>query len=108
MALVRRRAFSNDQWTMPGAQLLQVRYRRGEPFVRDPSQLITGRPCRGEPRWSSQASLGRLPRDAFDHVWLIDPPRLDPRLFAGMTPVWRDRESVLYRIGDRRPPEPTE
>ena len=35
MAIARRHAFSNDQWTMAGAQLLQVRYRPGLPFIRD-------------------------------------------------------------------------
>ena len=41
LAIVRRHAFSNDQWTMAGAQLLNVRYRAGFPFIRDATQIVT-------------------------------------------------------------------
>src|SRR3546814_13430794 len=41
LAIVRRHAFSNDQWTMAGAQLLSVDYADGGRFVRDPSQIVT-------------------------------------------------------------------
>ena len=44
MAMVRRHAFSNDQWVMPGAQLLTVRYKPGWPFIRDASQVVTAAP----------------------------------------------------------------
>ena len=33
LAIVRNHAFSNDQWTMEGAQLLHIRYRPGWPFT---------------------------------------------------------------------------
>ena len=39
LAIVRNHAFSNDQWTMQGAQLLHVRYRPGWPFIRDATQV---------------------------------------------------------------------
>src|SRR5205085_9234601 len=45
MAIVRRHAFSNDQWTMAGAQLLQVRYRPGWHCFRHPTDVVTSRRC---------------------------------------------------------------
>ncbi|HEV2748253.1 MAG TPA: hypothetical protein VGW34_13255 [Allosphingosinicella sp.] len=104
MATVRRRAFTNDQWTMAGAQLLSVHYPPGEPFVRDPSQVVTALKCRYE-RWLPIAeALRRLPREAFDYVWLINPPPYGPELVEGLEPVWRSGTSVLYRVVDRGPP----
>jgi len=98
MAMVRRRAFSNDQWTMVGAQLLTVHYQEGGRFVRDPSQMVTERQCRGETWLSLDNTLKRLPREAFDYIWLIRPPRHDPALLEGLQPIWRNGSSLLYRV----------
>jgi len=98
MAIVRNHAFSNDQWTMAGAQLLQVRYSPGWPFVRDATQIVTERRCPNEYWRSIEMALAIVPRDAFDYVWLIDPPRFDPWLADGLRPVWRSGTSVLYRV----------
>jgi hypothetical protein len=98
MAIVRRNAFSNDQWTMAGAQLLTVRYRPGWPFLRDATQIVTERHCPLEFWRDIDSALQLIPRDAFDYVWLIDPPAYDPVLTFGMTPIWRNGRSVLYRV----------
>jgi hypothetical protein len=95
---VRREAFANNQWTLPGAQLLSIDYPQGGRFVRDPSQIVTLRRCRGEWWLTIEQSLRYFPRQAFDYVWLIDPPPYDPRLATGLTPIWRDGTSVLYRV----------
>lgn len=99
LAIVRREAFSNDQWTMEGAQLLDVHYRAGWPFVSDPSQIVTQRRC-GSERWLPiETALRVLPREAFDYVWLITPPPYDPAVAAGLSPLWRGPgSSVLYRV----------
>lgn len=99
LAIVRRHAFSNDQWTMAGAQLLQVRYKPGWPFIRDPSQIIVHRHCPGEIWRSLDQALAALPRDAFDYVWLIAPPGpVDAKLTQGLRPIWRSGTSLLYRV----------
>ncbi|HTU10108.1 MAG TPA: hypothetical protein VMG08_04340 [Allosphingosinicella sp.] len=103
LAITRRHAFSNDQWTMAGAQLLNVRYRAGWPYIRDPTMVVTARRCPREFWRSLDTSLATFPRDAFDYVWLIDPPAHDPYLTTGLIEVWRDGTSVLYRV-DRSPP----
>lgn len=97
-AIVRRHAFSNDQWTMEGAQLLDVIYRAGAPFIGDPSQIVTFARCRGERWWPIGDALEALPREAFDHVWLIDPPPFDPALTEGWELLWQDGTSRLYRL----------
>lgn len=98
MATVRRSAFSNDQWTTAGAQLLNARYAPGGWFVRDPSQIVTENRCRGEYWMSIDQALARFPRGSFDYLWLIDPPSHHPALTAGLAEVWRDGSSVLYRL----------
>jgi hypothetical protein len=98
LAIVRRHAFSNDQWTMEGAQLLDVHYRQGWPFIRDPSQIVTRARCRREVWRPIGIALAYFPRHAFDHVWLIGPPPFDPALTEGWEELWRDGDSVLYRI----------
>jgi hypothetical protein len=98
MAIVRNHAFSNDQWTMAGAQLLQVRYRPGWPFVRDATQIVTQRRCPYEYWRSLDLALAIVPREAFDYIWLIDPPPYDAKLTEGLRPVWRSGTSVLYRV----------
>ena len=104
MAIVRRHAFSNDQWTMVGAQLLEVHYWAGWPFIRDASEVVTTYRCGGESWRTMDQALATFPRQAFDYVWLIQPPPYDPRLTQGLQPIWQSGRSVLYRVVDRAPP----
>lgn len=101
MATVRRHAFTNDQWYMPGGQLLGIRKADAGGFAQDASQLVSGGRCRGEPWRPISKSLTMLPRDAFDYVWLIDPPKFDPALLWGMRLIWSNGEDSLYRIEKR-------
>jgi hypothetical protein len=103
LAIVRREAFSNDQWTMAGAQLLSVKYPEGGWFVRDPSQIVTAVKCPREQWLTIEQALRTFPRQAFDFVWLINPPPHAPALAEGLEPLWRDGTSVLYRVVERMP-----
>jgi hypothetical protein len=105
LAIVRRHAFSNDQWTLAGAQLLHIRYKPGWPFIHDPSEIVTHYHCRGEGWLTVNRALSEIPRDAFDYIWMITPPAYDPVLTQGLQPVWRSGSSVLYRVEDPRPAE---
>jgi hypothetical protein len=98
LAIARREAFSNDQWSTAGAQLLRVRYEAGRPFTGDPSHLVTEHRCPGRPWRTASQALATFPRHAFDYVWTIDPPPFDPIVAAGLQPIWRDGPSVLYRV----------
>lgn len=104
IALVRREAFANDQWSMAGAQLVRIVYPVSSDYGGDPSQIVVASGCEGTPFRSLDESLRYLPRAAFDYVWLIDPPAYDARLAEGMVPVWRSGSSVLYRVSNRARP----
>ncbi|GAA0751011.1 hypothetical protein CA233_10760 [Sphingomonas sp. ABOLD] len=98
LALERRLAYTNDQWSMPGGQLMTVHYRAAKRFAHDPSELVTNVQCPREWWRPIARSLALFPRDAFDYVWLIRPPAYDKRYEQGLIPVWRDGPSVLYRV----------
>jgi hypothetical protein len=99
MVIVRRDGFSNDQWLLQGINLLSLRYGAVQLFAADPSELVHPSGCRESiAPWSLDEALTALPRDAFDYVWLVDPPGFDPALGRGLQPVWRGRDSILYRI----------
>lgn len=98
MAMVRRLAYTNDQWSMPGAQMLTVRYAAAQRYAHDPSQIVTSGQCPTEWWRPVSISLVQFPRDAFDYVWLISPPNYDKRLEQGLVPVWRSGTSALFRI----------
>lgn len=105
LGIVRRDAFSNDQWNVPGAQLLRAHIGPRRWFNSDPSQIVTAAPCRGEWWKSVDWSLANFPRDTFDYVWLLDPPPLNPYWLKGMTRVWQNGNNALYRVDDRTQPQ---
>src|SRR5205085_8529080 len=83
MVVVRRHGFSNDQWVIEGMNLLDLKYWQAGKFAADPSQITRPAGCRGRGGWPVNRALKLLPRDAFDYLWMIDPPQFDPRLVAG-------------------------
>jgi hypothetical protein len=95
IAVVRRDVFTNGMWALPGAQLLQVRYTQGHPFVTDPSHLLRPRACRGRLPGLDQA-LAAVPGN-FDYLWLIDLPRAQWPRAPGLVPVWHGETGILYR-----------
>ena len=46
MVIVRRQGFTNDQWTIEGANLMKLRYRQAGIFSADPSQIVRDSRCR--------------------------------------------------------------
>ena len=98
MVTVRREGFSNDQWLIEGANLLSLRYKAAGTFGGDPSQIVRPKRCPDRLHLTIDQALATIPRQAFDFVWLIDPPVYDPRLVEGMQPVWRGPGSILYRV----------
>ena len=100
MAIVRREAFVNGQWTMPGAQLLSIKYAPAKGYAEDPTQVMRPRRCRAPTARSIESSIALFPRQAFDYLWLINTsqdhwPANDPTLKM----VWNGgKRGVLYRI----------
>lgn len=98
IALARKRIFTNDQFIMTGAQLLQIRYNKASGFDRDPSQLIK-RNISDRTDWRNfSEAMAALPRSAFDFIWVVGKAEDKTVDYSGLTPVWRDGASVLYRI----------
>jgi hypothetical protein len=100
LAIVRRHAFVNGQWEMPGAQLLRVEYDRVVgPYAADPSQILRPRLCRPRYLRSYQATLAGFPRQHFDYLWLINmAPDRWPSGDKGLVRVWGASRGALYRI----------
>jgi len=98
MAIVRRHAFSNDQWAIEGANLLSVKFREARHFAADPSQIVRAPDCAGLRNWTANQALEKLPPDVFDYAWLIDVPIPDPALTKDWQLVWRGPGSLLYRL----------
>lgn len=105
--IVRKLGFSNDQWQMPGAQLIKVTYREARQFAIDPSELTYTRECQINilPKLhglqvgrNTDQALDLFPRDAFDYVWLIRPASYTPRQRPELIPVWRGPDSILFRV----------
>ncbi|WCT73181.1 hypothetical protein PQ455_16400 [Sphingomonas naphthae] len=99
MAIVRRGAFVNGQWTAAGAQLLTIKYAPAKGFAEDPTQILRPGRCRSRRATRYPDKLFSLPHNAFDYVWLIDMPRRKWLAFEGLTPVWNGGErGILYRV----------
>ncbi len=103
LAIVRRDAFVNDQWEMPGARLLSVRHRAAEPYAYDPSQMVPlPERCTDEPQVGLDETLASFPRAAFDYVWMIDIPRSRWPRDPALEPVWQNDTGIVYRIRRER------
>jgi hypothetical protein len=100
LAVVRRDVFTNGQWALAGAQLLQLKYRAGDPFVEDPSHLLRPPNCAQGPAQLRKAV--EVAPHAFDYLWLVDVPRHYWPSDARLEPVWQEPTGILYRIRPAR------
>jgi hypothetical protein len=98
MVVVRKQGFSNDQWVMEGVNLLDLKYWAAGHFAADPSQRVRRNGCGVGPLWAIDKALAVVPSEAFDFVWLVNPPPYDPALTLRFEEVWRGPGSVLYRF----------
>lgn len=119
----RKRGFANEQWQLPGSQLLTVRYKAAGAFQYSDSKNVFSRNClvgfaklnanggvsrpkrsiseiQTRPPVSTETAIREFPRDAFDFVWMIQPPDFDMKARPGLVRIWRGKDSVLYRITD--------
>ena len=107
LAIVRRQAYSNDQWAIRGGQLVSPR----APMARfvDPTQLAVAAPC-----WSLEGTatlhdrLVALPKSQFDYVWLIGVSYRPPELGPSWRLLWSNPTSALYTMRGFAPVQPAE
>ena len=111
LVISRNRGFSNDQWAIPGQQLLKINYLAAGEFMADPSQQTYTKDCvswliaRGVKPLPETAehAIGTFPRSAFDYVWLINPGDFSSRPHPGLSLVWAGRRSLVFKINRPRP-----
>jgi hypothetical protein len=105
LATVRREAFTNGQWPMPGGRLLSVHYSAAEGFALSPTQLLLPEECRLDSNYSLADAMRLLPRQAFGFIWLIDVDKAEWPRDARLKQVWRNHRSVLFKVLDGVPPD---
>lgn len=98
MAIVRRDAFTNGQWDVPGGELVIPLAARGTWYNADPSQLVRSRACPDDLRPQLAERIAGLPRDRFDYVWVLDFAPASLPVYPGLQPVFADDRTILYRI----------
>jgi hypothetical protein len=104
MAIVRRGAFSNDQFDLGSTALLSVTAPGIAGFASDPSQIVMDAPCAASPEFRTlDQALTALPRDRFDLIWLITPGRIDPARLGAARLVWSDGRDALFALPHARP-----
>jgi hypothetical protein len=105
MAIVRRGAFSNDQFDLGATALLTVTAPGITGFATDPSQIVLDRPCATSPEFRTlDQALTQLPRERFDMLWLITPGRIDPARLGDARLVWSDGRDALFALPHARAP----
>ncbi|MEG3165406.1 hypothetical protein U1701_12460 [Sphingomonas sp. PB2P19] len=96
IAVVRRDAFVNGQWALPGQQLLRIRHTQAAPYLVDPSQQVLPARC-ADIGSNFAVAIARFPRAAFDYVWTIGFPPGAARA-SDLRLAWTDGRSALYRV----------
>lgn len=96
MAIVRRDAFTNDQWTADNAQLIRIRKQGLGRYAGDPSEILYPRHCSREGSVLEDA-VRDFNRDAYDYVWTLDVPPGRVRQ-PDLKLIWSNGASALYRV----------
>ncbi len=95
LAVARRRVFTNEQWTLPGQQLIRSRHPGAAPLEGDPSQLVYPKTVSGGTDFDR--ALATFDRHTFRFVWTIGFPAGRAHQ-SDLMPIWRDDHSALYRV----------
>jgi hypothetical protein len=96
LALIDKGVITNDRFT-GGAQMLSLKSPVAPDFEQDPAQLVEDQAC-PHPAYPDVATqLKRLPRNAFDYIWVIGmnvpfAPPSDTHI------VWRRDRSMVLKI----------
>jgi hypothetical protein len=105
--LIRKDSFSNEQFEMPGAQLLKVKASPFAHFAIDPTELVR-MPKARHPEWRSiEEALQLALADKPDFVWIVDDPRGVQSAYPGFEFVWHQGASAVLRPIKTEPPAAT-
>ena len=97
MAIVRRDAFSNDQWAIEGSHLIRIRKLDAAPFAADPSQYVNDKPCLNSVQPTLDDAVAHFNRRSFDYLWTVGfpPGRISD---LGLRQTWTNGKSTLYAV----------
>lgn len=101
LAIVRRHAFVNTQWDIPGQHLMRPIYNEGQGF-NDSRSVELFNPVFGCPGFRVRTFLRYLPRERFDYVWIWE-AEAPPAAFSWLTPVYTGPTARLYSIRKTTP-----
>ena len=101
LAIARKRVFDNEQWVLPGQQLIHPLHPSAMPFDRDPTQIVLP-PEDHRVTIDFDTAIARFDRCTFSRVWTIDFPVGRARA-ADLIPIWSDGRSAVYSVASRRP-----
>jgi hypothetical protein len=97
MALIRKQAFADDQFIVPGQQALRLIQSPSKGFGRDPDQYAFDAATMTRRVGEIELGVGKV-----DTLWIIDDPRGPPPVPPGMHAVWRDRASAVFLLDPKR------
>lgn len=99
-AVLKRDAFVNVLFDVPNYQVMRVRYNRDTQLFRNPSHLVYPQECALDmpTPFALEARLAYIPDQQFDYVWIVGTSRLPHTPRPNWMRVYRDRDSVLYRV----------
>lgn len=99
-AVLKRDAFVNVLFDVPLYQVMRVRYNRDTQLFRNPSQLVYPRECAIDlpTPYALEARLAYIPDQRFDYVWIVGTSLLRHTPRPNWAPVYRDADSILYRV----------
>ena len=90
-ALARRHAFANDQWMIPGGQLLRIHNPAAEPFASDPSQHVSDTEC--DYHWTFANAVAHIP-PGMSTLWVVGEAPI--RSLPGWREIARSEGSAVY------------
>lgn len=100
LATVYRRSWTNSEWDVDGAHLLQILYRPSPRFYDDPSQYVWPANCGGVARRqpTMEDALSAVPFNRIDYLWLIDAALPAGYHNPQLTVQWQHGRSALYSV----------
>lgn len=94
LAIVRRDAYVNTEWDIPGQQLMRPLYARGIGFDTWATVAPRSESCVGR---KAEEALAHFPKGRFDFVWAFVVP-LPASTRDWLEPVFRGPRGTLYRV----------
>ncbi len=96
LAIVRRHAFVNTEWDIPGQHLMKPIYNDVHGF-NDSRTVDLFNPAFGCPGFRVRRFLREVPRDRFDYIWMWE-TEAPAAALSWLTPIYTGPTSRLYAI----------